>query len=81
MDRNADRSGNFSMEKAKKLAQSDAGQKLLSALQQSHGQQLQQAMDQANAGDLAAVKKAMADMMNTPEVKAFLRQMGGSNDG
>ncbi len=78
MDRNA---GNISIEEAKKLAQSDAGKKLYAALQQSHGQQLQNAMAQANAGDFSAVKSTLSQMMNSPEVQALLQQMGGKTDG
>ncbi len=81
MDKNAAYAGNISMEEAKKLAQSSAGQKLFNALQQSHGSQLQSAMQQASAGNYTEVKKAMAEIMNTPEVKAFLKQMGGTSDG
>ena len=81
MDKKNEGSGSLSMEEAKRLAQSAAGQKLYSALQQSHSQQLQSAMEQANAGDFSAVKKTITEMMNTPEVKAFLKQMGESKDG
>ena len=81
MDKNTEQNSSFSVEEAKKLAQSEAGKKLYSALQQSHGQQLQSAMEQASAGNYTEVKKTLTEMMNTPEIKAFLRQMGGTNDG
>lgn len=81
MDKSAKHDGSFSMEEAKRLAQSDAGQRLYSALQQNHSQQLQDAITQANEGNYAAVRKAVSEMLNTPEVKAFLKQMGGNNDG
>lgn len=78
---NTEQSGRISMEDAKRLAQSDAGRKLYSALQQSHSQQLQSAMEQATAGNYSAVQETITQMMNTPEVKAFLQQMGGSGNG
>lgn len=81
MDNKSDQIDSFSMEEAKRLAQSDAGQKLYSSLQQTHGQQLQDVMAQATAGNYTAVKKTISEMLNTPEVKAFLQQMGGSSDG
>ena len=71
----------ISMEEAKRLAQSDAGKKLYASLQQSHGDQLQNAMKQATEGNYSAVKEAITKMMETPEVKAFLRQMGGNSNG
>ena len=78
---NTEQSGTISMEEAKRLAQSDAGKKLYSALQQSHREQLQSAMEQATAGNYSAVRETITQMMNTPEVKAFLRQMGGGGNG
>lgn len=79
--KNTDLNGSISMEEARRLAQSDAGKKLYSALRQSHGEQLQSAMEQANAGNFSAVKETITQMMNTPEIQAFLRQMGGSGNG
>ena len=77
----SDQNSGISLEEARRLAQSDAGKKLFSALQQSHNAQLQNAMEQANAGNYAAVKESNSQIMNTPEVQAFLRQMGGGGNG
>ena len=81
MDKSTERKGSYSVDDAKRLAQSDAGKRLYATLQQNHGQQLQDAITQANAGNYTAVKKTISEMLNTPEVKAFLQQMGGNNDG
>ena len=74
MQKNSD---DFSMQEAMRLAQSDAGQQLLKLLQQQNGTQLQQAMDQAAQGDYDQVKKTMASLLASPEVKALLNKMGG----
>lgn len=81
MDKKNTETKSISMEEAKRMAQSDAGKKLYSALQQSHGEQLQNAIAQATAGDYSAVRETITQMMNTPEVKAFLQQMGGNSNG
>lgn len=81
MDKSAEQNRSYSVDDAKRLAQSDAGKKLYAALQQNHGQQLEDAITQANAGNFTAVRKTISEMLNTPEVKAFLQQMGGKNDG
>ena len=81
MDNKSKQPEGFSVDDAKKLAQSQAGQKLYSALQQSHGTQLQNAMDQVSSGNLQEAKNALTEILNTPEFKAFLQQMGGPGNG
>ena len=70
-------SQNFSMQEALRLANSDAGQRLLAILKQSDGNQLQQAMEQANAGDFESAKKALSSLMASQEVKDLLKELGG----
>ena len=72
-------SQNFSMQDAMRLANSDAGQRLLDILKQSDGKTLQQAMDQAAAGNLDQAKSALSAMLNDPETKALLEALGGSH--
>ena len=81
MDNKNQSSQGISMEEAKKLAQSEIGKKLFSTLQQTHGDKLHAAMAQASSGNYSEVKKAVTEMLNTPEVKEFFRQLGGSKDG
>ena len=71
----------ISIEEAKKLAQSDAGQKLYSALQETHGDKMQEALTQISAGQYDEVKKTLSEMLNSPEIKKLFRQMGGVGDG
>ncbi len=64
------------MQEALRLAKSPAGQQLLAILQQSGGAQLQQAMTQAAAGDYEAAKQALSGLMNRPEARQLLEQLG-----
>ncbi|MBE6959163.1 MAG: hypothetical protein E7448_00345 [Ruminococcaceae bacterium] len=71
----------FTAEQIKKIAESDAGMQLFTLLQQTHGDQLQVAMDRAAAGDYTMAKKAMASMMNSPQAMALLKQLRGKQNG
>ena len=68
-------SQNFSMQEALRLANSDAGQQLLALLKQSGSQQLQQAMQQASAGDYTAIKDTLAPLLSSPQVQSLLKQL------
>ncbi len=70
-------SQNFSMQEALRLANSDAGQRLLAILKQSDSHQLQQAMDQVNAGNFESAQKALSSLMASQEVKDLLKELGG----
>lgn len=65
----------FSMEEAQRLAQTDAGKKLLNLVQTHNSPQLQIAMQQASNGDYAQLQKALSSLMATPEAQALLRQL------
>ena len=58
-----------------RLAQSPAGQQLLSALQKSGGQELNAAMAKAAAGDYRQAQKAISAFLSTPEAKKLLQQL------
>jgi len=62
--------------KAIALANSPAGQQLLTMLRQSGGNTIQQAMEKAAAGDLNQAKEALSAFLNTPEAKKLLNQLG-----
>lgn len=70
-------SQNFSMQEALRLANSDAGQRLLAILKQSDNAQLQQAMEQANAGNYDSVQKTLSSLLASQEVKDLLKELGG----
>lgn len=60
-----------------RLAQSPAGQELLALLQRSGGQNLQNAMQRASAGDYSEAKSALSGLVSSPEVQRLLRQLEG----
>lgn len=70
-------SGNFSMEEARKLAETPAGKQLLSILQNADSTQLQTAAQQAAAGNLAQAKEALTPLLNSPQIRELLKQLGG----
>lgn len=59
----------------KKMAQSSAGQQLISLLQHSGGNTLQEAVTKASAGDYAQAKAVLSSLLNTPEAQALLKQL------
>ena len=72
---------NLSMEDAKRLAQTAAGQKLLSLLQAQSPRQLQTAMQQASSGDYEQLKKTLGAFMASPEAQALLKQLEKNSHG
>lgn len=68
-------SQNFSMQDAMRLANTDAGQRLLALLQQSDGKTLQQAMDQAAAGNYENMQKTLSSLLASAEVQALLKEL------
>ena len=67
---------NFSMQEAMKLAKSDAGRQLLALLQQQNSQQLQDAMTQAGSGNYSQAKETLSKILDNPQAKALLNQLG-----
>ena len=70
-------SHNFSMQDAMRLANTDAGQRLLAILKQSDGDTLQQAMDQATTGNYEKMQNTLSTLLASPEVQALLKELGG----
>lgn len=66
---------NISMAEAKRLAQTEAGQQLLSLLQSQNPQQLQTAMAQASSGDYEQLKKTLGAFMASPEAQTLLKKL------
>lgn len=71
----------FSMDEAMRLAKSPAGQQLYTMLQRQHGQQLNEAMSQAAAGDYSSVQKTLSALLSDPEAKAMLQKLKGNGNG
>lgn len=67
------------MHEALRFAQSPAGQQLLQLLVQTGGKDVQQAMEQAAAGDLTQAKKLLTILLQNPQTRQLLLQFGGNH--
>ena len=72
-------SHNFYMQELLKLANSDAGQRLLAILKQNDPAQLQQAVSQAAAGQQQELNKTLSQLLSSPEAQALMKQLGGGH--
>ena len=70
-------SQNFSMQEALRLANSDAGQKLLALLQQTDSVKLKQAADQAAAGNYENAKETLSAFLESEDIKKLIQQLEG----
>ena len=73
MDRNSD----FSMADAMRLAQTPAGQQLIALLQQQGSVDMKQALNQAASGNYQQVKEQLLPLLQSPQIQALLKQLGG----
>ena len=67
----------FSMEQAMALAKSPAARQLLNILRQKGGQDLAKAENLATAGDMDGAKKALSSLLEDPQVRKLLKDLGG----
>lgn len=67
----------FSMEDAKRLASTPAGQQLIAIMQQQNANLLQEAAQAASQGDYKKLQAALTPMLNSEDVQKLLRQLGG----
>lgn len=66
-----------SIQEAATIANSEAGKQLLSALNEKHSKEMEQAFALAASGDYAQLKKALEGILSTPETRALLDQFRG----
>lgn len=66
---------NYSKEQLMAMAQSDAGKKLLELLQQNNSAQLQEAMNQAAAGNYDRVKDTLSSVLHNEQAQKLLKEM------
>lgn len=66
----------FSVQEAMKLAKTDAGKQLIAFLQQQNANDIQNAMTQANAGNMDAAKQALSQILQNPQAKEMLEKLG-----
>lgn len=70
---------NHALQEARKLAGTPEGKQLAALLQQLGGYDMQQALDQAAAGDIRQAKQAVLRLMQDPQAQAILQKLGGEN--
>ena len=71
----------LSIQEAMRLAQSDTGQQLLKHLKSSHCNAAQQAMAQAQKGDIAQAQQTLRAFLSDPQTQALLRQLQEEHHG
>lgn len=64
------------MEEAKRLAATPEGKELAARLQQLGGMNIQQVLSKATAGDPEQAKNALSALMQNPETRKILEQLG-----
>lgn len=71
------RNGNEgSMQEILRFAQSSEGKKLIQSLQQKGGEELQHAVTKASSGDYSQARQTITALLDTPEAKRLLEQLG-----
>ena len=75
MDNNYLKDQNLMLE-AMKIAATPAGRQLMALLLKQGGNDLQNAMEKAAAGDISQAQKAIASLLDNPEAKKLLEQLG-----
>lgn len=66
-----------SLQAAMQMANTPAGQQLISLLRQSAPDVMQKASAQASAGDFSQLAKTLAPLMASEDVQKLLKQLGG----
>ena len=64
------------MQEARKIASTPAGQQLMQYLRKSGGEELKQALSNAAAGNYDQAKQTIQALLNDPEAKKLLDQLG-----
>ncbi len=75
MEKNSQGFHHFSIDKAKKMAESDAGKQLYAFLESTRGETLQSAMEQAASGDYTQMQKTLQQLMQSKEARELLKKM------
>ena len=69
------------MSELKRLAQSREGRSFLAMLQSADPAAVNEAAVCMKSGNVEGARKALSDLMNTPEGKALMNLMGGNHGG
>jgi putative lipoic acid-binding regulatory protein len=74
-------SENISIDEAMRLANSEAGQKLISLLKKQNPEQLQKAVKEASGGNYQQASNLLSGALSSQEVQALLEQLRGQSHG
>ena len=69
------------IQEAMRIASSPAGQELIRHLQQSNSDDLNHAFTQINSGDYAKAKQIISQLVNSSDLKKYLKQLGREENG
>lgn len=69
-------SNNHAIHEAMRLAQTEAGKQLVEFLRRGDPQQLQTVLSQASRGDLAQAQKSLSQLLQDPQARQLLEQLG-----
>ena len=72
----SEKPSSFSIQEAIRIASTPQGQQLIAALKKNSGNDLENALRKAQTGDYTEARKAITSLMDTPEIKALLKQLG-----
>ena len=72
------KSQEFSMDEIMRLAKSPAGQQLIAMLQQEDSTKLQQAVTQAQTGNLSQAGQTLSNILSSPEAQQLIKKLGGN---
>ena len=68
----------YDMSELFRLAQSPAGQQLITLLKRTGGNELQNAVAKASSGDYEQAKQTLSSLLASPEAQALLKQLEDS---
>ena len=72
------KSQEFSMDEIMRLAKSPAGQQLIAMLQREDSTKLQQAVSQAQTGNLSQAGQTLSSILSSPEAQQLIKKLGGN---
>ena len=76
MENNSNLPNQIHMQEVLRMAASPAGQQLIALLRQQGGSEFQKAMSGAASGDYAQAKRAIEALMDDPQAKKLLKELG-----
>ena len=69
--------GNINLSELMKIANSAAGQELLSLVQNKKDEKFDEAMQQSQSGDFSQAQEIISKILSTPEAEALMKKIRG----